>query len=78
MGLGVPELLIIGFIALLLFGAGRVADLGRGLGQGIRHFKRGLRDEDRAEEHALPALTSDTFRAELPQGMTRHASSHHS
>jgi sec-independent protein translocase protein TatA len=78
MGLGVPELLIIGFIAILLFGSGRIAGLGKGLGQGIRQFKRGLRHDDPVEAQALPVLTSDNFRAELPQGMTRHASSHHS
>jgi sec-independent protein translocase protein TatA len=42
--IGPGELLIIALIALLLFGAGRVADIGKGLGQGIRNFKEGLRD----------------------------------
>ncbi len=40
------ELLIIGLIALLLFGAGRIADIGKGLGQGIANFKKGLREAD--------------------------------
>lgn len=43
--LGIPEILLIGGIAILLFGAGRIADLGKGLGQGIRHFKDGLKDD---------------------------------
>lgn len=49
-GLGVPELLIIGVIAVLLFGAGRVADLGKGMGQAISNFKKGLKEptEDEA------------------------------
>lgn len=44
--IGAPELLVIGLIAILLFGAGRIADLGKGLGQGIKQFKAGLRDDE--------------------------------
>lgn len=44
--IGAPELIIIALIALLLFGAGRIADIGKGLGQGIKNFKAGLKDED--------------------------------
>lgn len=43
---GPGELLIIALIALLLFGAGRIADIGKGLGQGIRNFKEGLREDE--------------------------------
>jgi sec-independent protein translocase protein TatA len=51
-GLGAPELIVIALIALLLFGAGRIADIGKGLGQGIKNFKQGLKEagEDDAEE----------------------------
>ena len=44
--IGPGELLIIALIALLLFGAGRIADIGKGLGMGIKNFKQGLKDED--------------------------------
>jgi sec-independent protein translocase protein TatA len=40
--IGVPELLVIALIALLLFGAGRLADIGKGLGQGIKNFPEGI------------------------------------
>lgn len=56
--IGPGELLIIGLIALLLFGAGRIADIGKGLGQGIRNFKEGLRESDepkRLEEKTTSA-----------------------
>ena len=44
--LGITELLLILGVALLLFGAGRVADIGKGLGEGIRNFKKGLKDDE--------------------------------
>lgn len=53
----IPELLLILGVALLLFGAGRVADIGKGLGEGIRNFKKGLKDEDPPKE--LPKKTDD-------------------
>lgn len=51
--IGAPELIVIALIALLLFGAGRIADIGKGLGQGIKNFKQGLKeagDDDESEE----------------------------
>ncbi|HRG98454.1 MAG TPA: twin-arginine translocase TatA/TatE family subunit [Polyangiaceae bacterium] len=42
--IGAPELLVIALLALLLFGAGRIADIGKGLGQGIKNFKQGLKE----------------------------------
>jgi sec-independent protein translocase protein TatA len=50
MGLGMPELVIILVIILVLFGSRRIPDLAKGLGEGIRNFKSGMRgDEDRRE-----------------------------
>jgi len=37
--LGVPELLIILVIVIIIFGAGKLPQLGRGLGEGLRNFK---------------------------------------
>jgi sec-independent protein translocase protein TatA len=48
MRLGVPELLIILLIVLLIFGANRLPELGKGIGRGIKNFKDATRDE--AEE----------------------------
>ena len=39
MGLGIPELVVILFIIILIFGASRLPEIGRGLGRGIRNFK---------------------------------------
>jgi sec-independent protein translocase protein TatA len=42
--LGVPELIIILLIIILIFGANRLPDIGRGIGRGIRNFKDATRD----------------------------------
>ena len=51
--IGPGELLIVALIALLLFGAGRIADIGKGLGQGIKNFKQGLKEA--GEDESAPA-----------------------
>jgi sec-independent protein translocase protein TatA len=42
---GLPELIIILFIIILVFGASRLPDIGRGIGKGIRNFKEATRDQ---------------------------------
>jgi sec-independent protein translocase protein TatA len=44
MRLGMPELLVILFLVILIFGANRLPELGRGIGKGIRNFKDATRD----------------------------------
>jgi sec-independent protein translocase protein TatA len=41
-----PDLLVILVIALVIFGGNRIADLGAGLGKGIRSFNEGLEEKD--------------------------------
>jgi sec-independent protein translocase protein TatA len=49
--LGSPmQLLIIGLIILVLFGASRLGDVGKGLGEGIKNFKKGIADDDDDEK----------------------------
>jgi sec-independent protein translocase protein TatA len=43
--IGGGELLLIALIALLVFGAGRLSDIGKGLGEGIKNLKKGLKDD---------------------------------
>jgi len=39
-GIGMPELLVILVIVLIIFGAGKLPEIGAGLGKGIRNFKK--------------------------------------
>jgi len=43
--LGLPELLIVLFIVVLIFGANRLPSLARGMGSAIKEFKGGMKDE---------------------------------
>ena len=43
--LGIPELLIILVIVILIFGANRLPEIGRGIGRGIRNFKDATKND---------------------------------
>lgn len=47
MGLGVPELLLILVIVVVIFGASRLPQLGKGLGEGISNFRNGLKSAEK-------------------------------
>jgi sec-independent protein translocase protein TatA len=59
-GLSLMHWVVVLIVFLLLFGAGRVADLGKGLGEGIRNLKKGLAGDD--DEKPKPEV-----KRELPQ-----------
>jgi sec-independent protein translocase protein TatA len=48
--LGIPELLIILAIVVLIFGANKLPELGRGIGKGIKNFKDATRDGEAEEK----------------------------
>lgn len=48
-GLGVPELIIILVVALIIFGPGKLPEIGGALGRGIRDFKRSFEGRDEEE-----------------------------
>lgn len=54
MDLGPTELLVILGIVVLLFGVGRIGELGGELGRAIQEFRRGLRDEPHPGDHSEP------------------------
>ncbi len=51
-GIGLPELLLILVIVIVIFGAGRLPQLGRGLGEGIANFRDSLKGKP---ENKAPA-----------------------
>ena len=48
--LGVPELLLILLIVIIIFGAGKLPQLGRGVGEGIRNFRNSLKGDNASKE----------------------------
>lgn len=51
--LGVPELIIILVLALIIFGPGKLPDVGKALGRGINEFKRASKDVQKEINEAV-------------------------
>jgi sec-independent protein translocase protein TatA len=55
-GIGMQEILIIGLVILVFFGAKKIPDFMKGLGKGVREFKEGVKElKADAEAPASPA-----------------------
>jgi sec-independent protein translocase protein TatA len=50
MGIGPREIIVILLVVLLIFGSRRLGDIGKGLGQGIKNFKKGISETDAPDE----------------------------
>jgi len=48
--IGLPELAIIAFILVLIFGANRLSGLGKGMGQAIRGFKEEIKEKQESQD----------------------------
>lgn len=59
MNIGWQEILLILLIALLLFGAKKIPDLAKGLGKGIREFRKGLSEIDKPEDEKKDRKTDE-------------------
>lgn len=51
--LGIPELMIILFIVILIFGASRLPEIGRGIGRGIRNFKDATKNDENKDPNRI-------------------------
>ena len=65
--IGTTELLLIGGIALLLFGGKKLPEMMRGLGQGVKEFKKGVNEVDSVIEEK-PAENEETTEEEKQEG----------
>ena len=59
MAIGPREIVVILLVVMLLFGSSRIAELGKGLGEGIKNFKEGISDGGAK----APARDSETEKA---------------
>lgn len=50
--IGLPELLVIFIIVLVLFGPGKLPDVGKAIGEALRGFKKALKEPDNAAEQS--------------------------
>lgn len=58
-GLGTQELLIILVLVMIIFGAGKLPQVGASLGKGLRNFKKGMNDEQEdIEEGEIEEITA--------------------
>ncbi len=60
MGIGFPELMIILVIIMIIFGAGKLPEIGSAFGNSIRNFKKSMKD---AENEELPEGEDSTTEA---------------
>lgn len=51
---GLPELLLILLIVVIIFGATKLPQLGKGLGEGIRNFKNSIKSDDKPKGDEPP------------------------
>ena len=49
-GLGMPELIVILVIIVIIFGAGKLPEIGAGIGKGIKNFKEATREQEKKDE----------------------------
>lgn len=58
-GLGTQELLIILALVLIIFGAGKLPQVGGALGKGLRNFKQGIKEGNEEQEEEKKKISDD-------------------
>ena len=54
-GLGTTEMMIILVLVLIIFGAGKLPEIGAGIGKGIKNFKKGVAEVEKEEPEKIEA-----------------------
>ena len=67
MGIGFPELMIILVIIMIIFGAGKLPEIGSAFGNSIRNFKKSMKEAEEDTE-ALPENAATDETAEVTEG----------
>ena len=65
-----PELLIVLAIVVLLFGAKKIPDLAKGMGKGIKDFKKAIKEDD---EDSKEIATKDTVETKIEEKKSENA-----
>lgn len=73
---GWMELLLILIIVLIIFGAGKIPQLGEGLGKAIKGFKKSVHEADAIDVTPPPAEPASTEPSQLAQGQGAEPASH--
>ncbi|AMV71215.1 twin-arginine translocase TatA/TatE family subunit [Desulfuromonas carbonis] len=58
-GLGTQELIIILVLVLVIFGAGKLPQVGGALGKSLRNFKEGIKDDEEAQKEEKTGTIED-------------------
>lgn len=78
--IGTTELILIGGIALLLFGGKKLPEMMKGLGQGVQSFKKGMnepiedkeqKDDDEEQEDQEPNQEGSSSKEQVPTNHTK-------
>ena len=69
-GIGMPELIIILIIILIIFGAGKLPEIGSGIGKGIKNFKKATDEgaDKKPDEIAEPKQENDSAEEKAEPG----------
>jgi sec-independent protein translocase protein TatA len=70
MGMGMQEMLLIGLVILIFFGARKIPEFMKGLGRGVREFKEGIKEvkKDSETSHKSTPSTTATDAAGMDDG----------
>ena len=67
MGIGFPELMIILVIIMIIFGAGKLPEIGSAFGRSIKNFKTSMKEAEAEAEELETDTSSETVATELPE-----------